>query len=153
MKEITLAKFLSRSLNLKGEELSNITHEDVKVLFPALQRVSFEYAKKNNDLVETGKIMYVNDGKHTIPYLVPKMSDKMEEFLEFDCKRDKKVEIDYEQYDYSAMSNYQLKCLLNLKFNSREASRKARKELNKRGVILTKKYQRCKEKREYEEEV
>ena len=51
------------------------------------------------------------------------------------------------------MTIYELKQLLNRKFNSYKNSREARKELEKRGVVLTKKYNRNEVKRMKEDEV
>ena len=61
-------------------------------------------------------------------------------------------EIDYGNYDYSSMSIYELKKLLDKKFNSNSNSRCAKKELENRGVIK-KKYDRKKFKKGLMEEL
>jgi hypothetical protein len=66
--------------------------------------------------------------------------------------KDKPLQIDYRKHDYQNMSVYELKCLLKRKFNSCFNQRNARKELENRGVILTKKYNRCEEKKKIIEE-
>ncbi len=70
--------------------------------------------------------------------------------MEFSRQVDKKPTVDNKKYDYTKMSIYELKCLLRRKFNSYANRRNARKELERRGVVLTKKYSRCKEKRKIE---
>ena len=50
------------------------------------------------------------------------------------------------------MSIYELKQLLNTRFNSYRNSREARRELEKRGVVLTKKYNRNEIKKMKEDE-
>ena len=52
------------------------------------------------------------------------------------------VEKDDTHYDYASMSVYELRKLLNTKFNSYRNSREARRELERRGVVLTRKYNR-----------
>ncbi|CDA60633.1 unknown [Clostridium sp. CAG:524] len=92
----------------------------------------------------------VNDGKKVIPYIVPDVRKieiditMMPEFVEE--KRNGKREI-----DYTKMRVYELKRLLNLRFNTYKVSRGARNELENRGVLLKKKYKRV-NKVELEEE-
>lgn len=143
MEAISLAKFLSRYLNLSGELLNHISHEDVKILFPNIKRTSFEYAENNPNEVANGNIIWVDDGKHVIPYVKPEYVHSAEnKEISFEKVEPKKIDSGY--HDYASMSNYELKCMLNLKFNSRSNSRQARKELENRGVTLTKKYKRNK---------
>ena len=148
---ITLPKFLSRTLGLEGKNLKRITHLDVKELFPNLKRSSFEYVNKYPEDLANGKIMMVSDGKSVIPYYVPEITRGLvtqEVNMEFTPTKKK----EYENHDYTSMSIYELKQLLNTKFNSYKNSREARKELESRGVILTKKYNRSESKRRIEEE-
>lgn len=88
--------------------------------------------------------------KKVIPYIVPDVRKieiditMMPEFVEE--KRNGKREI-----DYTKMRVYELKRLLNLRFNTYKVSRGARNELENRGVLLKKKYKRV-NKVELEEE-
>lgn len=115
-----------------------------------LKRASFEYVEKHPEEVMMGRIIMVNDGKKVIPYIVPDVRKieiditMMPEFVEE--KRNGKREI-----DYTKMRVYELKRLLNLRFNTYKVSRGARNELENRGVLLKKKYKRV-NKVELEEE-
>lgn len=149
-KSVTLSKFLSRFLAVDGMALTKLSHADVKMLFPMLKRASFEYVEKHPEEVMMGRIIMVNDGKKVIPYIVPDVRKieiditMMPEFVEE--KRNAKREI-----DYTKMRVYELKRLLNLRFNTYKVSRGARNELENRGVLLKKKYKRV-NKVELEEE-
>lgn len=147
---ITLSKFLSRTLGLGGSDLKKITHIDAKILFPQLKRSSFEYVEKHPEAIKLGKILMVSDGKTVIPYYVPTIERDLD-FHEVVIEREEE-KIKDELYDYTAMSIYELKQLLNTKFNSYRNSREARRELERRGVVLTKKYNRNEVKRMKEDE-
>lgn len=149
-KSVTLSKFLSRFLMVDGMALTKVTHADVKMLFPMLKRASFEYVEKYPEEVMMGRILMVSDGKKIIPYIVPDVRKieidmtMMPELIEE--KRTGKRET-----DYTKMRVYELKKLLNLRFNTYKVSRSARNELENRGILLKKKYKRVK-KVELEEE-
>ncbi len=149
---ITLSKFLSRTMGLEGIDLKKITHLAAKELFPELKRSTFEHVKKFPEDIMTGKIMMVSDGKTVVPYYAPtiKKDLEMKEVrIEFDDPEEPKDK----EYDYTRMSVYELKQLLNRKFNTYKNAREARKELEKRGIVLTKKYNRNEVKRMKEDEV
>lgn len=148
---ITLSKFLSRTLGLDGVDLKRITHLDAKELFPDLKRSTFDHVEKFPEELLTGKIMMVNDGKTVIPYYVPTLKTDFE-VQEVKIDFDEVEEVADKEYDYANMSVYELKQLLNRKFNTYKNSREARKELEKRGVVLTKKYNRNEVKRMKEDE-
>lgn len=139
---ISLSKFLSRYVCLDGVDLSKVTHEQVKQLFPYLKRSSFEYVDKHPEDVRRGVIVMVSDKYHTIPYYVPTLSEDLSKKQEFKMEFDEVVEKDDTHYDYASMSVYELRKLLNTKFNSYRNSREARRELERRGVVLTRKYNR-----------
>ena len=52
--------------------------------------------------------------------------------------------------DYTRLSEYELKRLLRTKFNTPKCKNNARKELEKRGIVLKRKYNRNKMKNEGE---
>jgi hypothetical protein len=146
--EINLSKFLARYCNLAGKDLSKIKHEDVKVLFPSLKRASFEEIEKNRYLLASGEVLLVNDGKRVIPYFVPPTCmDEETVPMDFTMEEAPKQEINYRKYDYTKLSIYELRCLLRRKFNSYANQRNAKMELERRGIVLSKKYNRCEEKR------
>lgn len=148
---ITLSKFLSRTLGLGGSDLKKISHLDAKILFPQLKRSTFEYVNKHPEEITCGKILMVSDGRTVIPYYVPTLETKLD-FYEVKIEREEPRKINDERYDYTAMSIYELKQLLNTRFNSYRNSREARRELEKRGIVLTKKYNRNEIKRMKEDE-
>jgi len=154
LNEINLSKFLSRYCNLTGKNLSKINHEAVKFLFSYLKRATFEEIRENPMLVATGEVLLVNDGKKVIPYYVPDIEyEELDEPQEVSMQRvDNTPKVDYGRHDYTKMSIYELKCLLKRKFNSYANQRNARIELESRGVVLSKKYNRCEEKRKIERE-
>lgn len=149
---ISLSKFLARFGSLQGEALSQITHDEVKILFPQFKRTTFEYAKENKELVSTGKILMVDDGKKIIPSILPILNEKNDFLLDVLREEDEIKEVDYGEYDYTSMSIYELKQLLDRKFNSTNNSRNAKRELESRGIIK-KKYKREKIKRQSMEEL
>ena len=140
--KITLSKFLSRYAFLQGCDLTKVTHEEVKKLFPNIKRSSFEEIENNPDLIYDGNVVLVSDGKKTIPYYVPKIEEKEIEYMDFNREEIKEEGPDDTVYDYSSMSIYELRCLLERKFNSYRNQCCARNELNKRGIVLRKKYDR-----------
>ena len=141
---ISLSKFLSRYACVEGKDLKKLTHEDVEVLFPQLKRTSFEIVFNNPDLLYSGKVLIVYDGKSAIPYIVPKMEIQDMDMMCVSREEEKVKQVDDKVYDYTSMSIYELRCLLVRKFNSTRNQVCARKELNKRGVEITKKYKRIK---------
>lgn len=147
---ISLSKFLARFVNLDGVDLSKVTHEQVKELFPYLKRSSFDYVDKHPEDVCTGKIVMVRDQYHTIPYYVPEYDMSIEEPMAFEMEFEEAPERP-EEYDYASMTVYELKQLLNTKFNTYKQSREARRELERRGVVLTRKYNRSKDNKIMEE--
>lgn len=136
---ISLAKFASRFLGISGKNLKYLTHEDIKHLFPNVKRSTFSYIQKNPGELECGNIALVEDGRQVIPYYVPKIS--------FDYEANPLNSINHKKttkqcIDYAGMKIYELKKLLNVRFNGYHTSRYARRELEKRGVELKKKYNR-----------
>lgn len=149
-KSVTLSKFLSRFLMVDGMALTKVTHADVKMLFPMLKRASFEYVEKHPEEVMMGRILMVSDGKTVIPYIVPDVR-KIEIDMTMMPELIKEKRTGKRETDYTKMRVYELKKLLNLRFNTYKVSRSARNELENRGILLKKKYKRVK-KVELEEE-
>jgi hypothetical protein len=137
--EITLAKFLTRYLGIVGEDVKKISHDDVRYLFPEVKRSSFSYIEKYPRSIEVGEVLLVNDGKKTIPYYAPNV-DEITQITDIGCTSEKSHT--KKALDYANMSTFELKQLLNIKFNGYHVSRTARRELEDRGVQLNKKYNR-----------
>ena len=142
--EMSLAKFLSRYLLIGGIDLKKLTHEDVKSLFPNIKRSSFKRINQNPNLLYSGRVVLVNDGKSTIPYYIPDELETSNDYIEFVMCETKEYH-EEEYYDFMSMTNYELKKLLENKLNSRKNRMKAKKELEDRGLILKRKYKRTKE--------
>ena len=137
---ISLAKFISKYLGVEGSGIKKLSHEDAKHLFPNLKRSSFSFVEKHPFELESGNVILVTDGKKIIPYFTPNLIRKEtdeELVIELDKKKENNI-----VNDYANMKIYELKKLLNVKFNGRSISRQARRELEDRGVILNKKYNR-----------
>ena len=141
---ITLAKFLSRYEFIKGRDLKKITHEEVKELFPEIKRTTFEDVERHKELLCTGKYILVNDGKKIIPYIVPELNYKENDYQELNREKTTGIIVDDNNYDYSKLSEYELRQLLRRKFSSKRNQYLARKELIQRGIEITKKYKRVK---------
>ena len=147
--EISIYKFLYTYLFITNKDLYKITHEDVKILFPYLKRCSFDDVKKNPHLIKDRKVVFVNDGRKTIPYYVPEIEDYFQEKNTIGMVKDEEY-VERSYYDFENMSNYELKETLENKNNARKNRMKAKQELEERGLILKKKYKR--EKYRYEGE-
>lgn len=72
---MSIGTFLNYFCNIRDEngiEYYNITHLDVKELFPYIKRSSYHFALKNPDLIRNGNILLVKDyNSRTIPYYRP----------------------------------------------------------------------------------
>ena len=140
--EISLAKFLSRYVLLSGVDLKKLTHEDVKVLFPDIRRCSIEKIRENPSLIYSREVILVYDGRHHIPYYPPEVLSSEITQVELDVVEEDKGLDNNVNYDYTSMSNYELKCVLKNKFNSYKNKRKAKYELENRGIILEKRLEK-----------
>ena len=136
---ISLAKFLSRYANVCGENLKKITHEEVKILFPELRSTTFKELRSSmrknnvedniNELFLSGKVMLVNDGHKTIPYYTPVLSEDMTDEVYLNREECEGIVVDDNDYDYTRMSERELRRLLRRRFNSERNQRGARSEL------------------------
>ena len=131
---ISLSKFLSRYAKVYGVNLKKITHDEVKVLFPELKRATFQELKANKELVISGKVLLVNDGRKTIPYYAPELTDDLEEEMYLDREEVNDFEMNEEVSDCSDLSEYELRQLLRRKYNSYKNQINARRELESRGI-------------------
>ena len=145
VKVISLAKFLNKYVSLCGEDLKKLTHEDVQILFPYFKRSSFDKIYNNQTLVSSGKVVLVNDGKKTIPYYAPQTLYLDDDYTEFFLDKIEEVP-QLISYDYTEMSNYELKKILKEKFSTYKEKKNARRELEDRGVVMRKEMKRKREK-------
>jgi len=71
---IDLISFLRNYYGISNSSLKSncLTHNDVKILFPFVERTSFDYVRKNYDYGFKGIIIMVYDSRgNIIPYLNP----------------------------------------------------------------------------------
>jgi hypothetical protein len=153
---ISLSKFLSRYANVFGADLKKVTHEEVSVLFPELERASkrelrtkgevLAFIKAHKEELLLGKIVLVSAGRYLIPYYTPVLIEDMdlseEEEMYFE-REAVPTRINNKVYDYSTLKEFELRNLLRRKFNSSRNQINARKELESRGFAKTRKYRRC----------
>lgn len=141
MEKISLAKFLSRCYHISNKNLSKMTHESVKLLTPDLKRCSFDFASKNQELLETGQIVMVEDCKgQVIPYMIPKIAMDEYENNEITIELDKKPsKIDITNLE--ELSNYEL--ITALKRETRVGTlKRIKKELQERNISKNKNYKK-----------
>lgn len=106
---IIMPKFLYEYFGVTDLNIFEMTHDDVKVLFPELKRSSFEEIQKDYTCIYNGNVILVRDKKgDIIPYYNPLRYLEME----FEClekiERPKKIK-QQNNIDIEELSNYQLK--------------------------------------------
>ena len=132
---ISLAKFLAVYYCFEGEGLKTLKHEDIKKHFPYI--CVCEDEDNLDKLIDSGKILLVDDGKKILPYYLKNLNDtKYDIYL----KKQKNINQSNCIKDFTEMNNFELLQLLNIRFNKRSISNKARKELNNRGKVLKRTY-------------
>ncbi len=145
---IQLSKFLSRYYPVCGRDLREITHQEAQKLFSDLRTMdlydlnkSYAPGRRNLEKIYTGEIIIVNDGREIVAYYAPELSLELEDLTHVN-REEEDVRINDEVYDYACLSEYRLRELLRRKFNSYRNQTCARRELQKRGIEITKKYKR-----------
>lgn len=82
VRNLNAESFLKRYYGISHKDISGMTHDTLKVLFPQLERTSFEYVMKNPELVSTGHIILVEDVKHyQVPYVIPELKTLEDKFF------------------------------------------------------------------------
>ena len=84
---VSLRKFLMFYYGICDTNLlsHNLTHKDVKTLFPDLKRVSFDYVLDNMKEVYIGTIIMVKDSiGNAVPYINPKLDICIEEDIDIE---------------------------------------------------------------------
>jgi len=140
---ISVEAFLARYLGIRDNSIlsRDISHADIKALFPNLTRSSFDHVIDNPEIVSEGQVLLVTDcyGR-TIPYFNPlyvlELSEPEDDFIGEFIEEEPQEEIipDINELDLTSLSNYELQGLLHLyaKYNLRGAHRRVRKELTSR---------------------
>lgn len=92
---INITKFLTKYLNIKNDKLNKvmISHDDVYMLFPNLERVSLDFALKNKELIYNGDILLIIDSYGNVePYITPEIENQI-------LDNDVEIEIEDEHKD------------------------------------------------------
>ena len=132
---ITMQFFLTQYLGVRDKHFlsGNITHTDIKTLFPRLVRTSFEYAVNNADKIYSGDLLLVIDSLgRAVPYINPNYVYEEKDYFGEYIKEEFKEEIpDINDFDLLTLSNYELEHLLHIysKYNLRGAYRRVHDEL------------------------
>ena len=135
---ISLNYFLVKFLGIRDNSvLSNqISHRDIKVLFPQLKRASFDDIVENPDLVYQGEVLLIEDSfGSVVPYYDSGYLNEDSEFYGEMVLDETTEDIpDIEEIDLPSLSNYELQNLLRLykRNNMRSEVRKVTKELTLR---------------------
>ena len=106
---ISLRKFLVFYCGVCDRNIlsHNLTHKDIKVLFPDLKRVSFEYVIDNIKEIYIGSIIMVKDSiGNAVPYINPKLDICIE--ADIDIIEDDKDNTFEEIIDLENLSLYEL---------------------------------------------
>lgn len=140
-KPITLVRFLNTYLNIDNENLSKITHKDIKELMPNLKRCSFKYAIENKELVYSGHIILVKDRlNNVVPYIKPNIiTTKFRNNVSMTIKENKVIKDIYE------MSNNELYKVM-VRTKSPKQLKELKKEIKNRKKMEEKKYDKHKRK-------
>ena len=80
---ISLKKFLMFYYGVCESNIlsHNLTHKDIKILFPYLKRASFDYVLDNIKEIYTGSIIMVRDSiGNSVPYINPKLDICIEDY-------------------------------------------------------------------------
>lgn len=110
MEKMSITKFLSRYYGVNNSNICNLTHQDVKILFPEIKRCSFNYANKNFEEIVKGNIILVEDRRGNIaPYFVFQCEyDVYEEIFDFDSKENDEKILDVTSEELAEFSKWQL---------------------------------------------
>lgn len=136
---LSMQCFLVRFLGITDKNLvqADLTHNDLKALFPHLQRTGFNQVLDDPALVHTGEVLLVTDSAHnTVPYVNKfnlDVTDVMddEEWNEPETWHKTQEKPNIQDYDLSSLTTYELAQLLQLfaKSGQRPAYEVIRREL------------------------
>ena len=108
---ISLRKFLMFYYGICDSNIlsHNLTHKDIKVLFPDLKRVSFDYVLDNIKEIYIGSIIMVKDSiGNCVPYINPKLDICIEDDINIEIVEENKDDIFEEIIDLENLSLYEL---------------------------------------------
>lgn len=108
---ISLRKFLMFYYGICDSNIlsHNLTHKDIKVLFPDLKRVSFDYVLDNIKEIYTGSIIMVKDSiGNAVPYINPKLDICIEEDIDIETIEETKNDSFEEIVNLENLNLYEL---------------------------------------------
>ena len=108
---ISLRKFLMFYCGICESSIisHNLTHKDIKTLFPDLKRVSFEYVIDNIKEVYIGMIIMVTDSiGNSVPYINPKLDICIEDDIDIEITEEDKNDIFEEIINLENLNLYEL---------------------------------------------
>lgn len=108
---ISLRKFLMFYYGISDSNIlsHNLTHKDIKVLFPDLKRVSFEYVLDNIKEVYIGTIIMVKDSiGNAVPYINPKLDICIEYDIDIEIPEEDKDNTFEQIIDLENLNLYEL---------------------------------------------
>lgn len=108
---ISLRKFLMFYYGICDSNIlsHNLTHKDIKTLFPDLKRVNFDYVLDNIKEVYIGSIIMVKDFiGNSVPYINPKLDICIEDDIDIEIIEDDKDNRFEEIIDLQNLNLYEL---------------------------------------------
>jgi len=108
---ISLRKFLMFYYGISDSNIfsHNLTHKDIKVLFPDLKRVNFDYVLDNIKEIYTGSIIMVKDSiGNSVPYINPKLDICIEDDIDIEITEEDKNDTFEEIIDLENLNLYEL---------------------------------------------
>lgn len=108
---ISLRKFLMFYCGISDNNIlsHNLTHKDIKVLFPDLKRISFDYVLDNIKEIYIGSIIMVKDSiGNAVPYINPKLDICIDDDFDIDMPDEDKDNTLEEIIDLENLDLYEL---------------------------------------------
>jgi len=108
---ISLRKFLMFYYGISDSNIfsHNLTHKDIKVLFPDLKRVNFDYVLDNIKEIYTGSIIMVKDSiGNSVPYINQKLDICIEDDIDIEITEEDKNDTFEEIIDLENLNLYEL---------------------------------------------
>ena len=166
---MSASKFVSKYFNLSGKDVSRLTHVDLQHMFRLLEPKEWgqiaSYSKcvtKDGSIVindsifkgyinelMSGEAILIDDGHRIMAYKTPHVLYDTQEPYAYKAE---KIVLDDGYYDYSSMEESEIRKHLVRTENSYRNQVEARKELKRRKIPVTKKYNRNEFKKGWREE-
>ena len=108
---ISLRKFLMFYYGICDSNIlsHNLTHKDIKILFPDLKRVSFDYVLENIKEIYVGSIIMVKDSiGNAVPYINPKLDICIEDDIDIEITEEDEDNTFEEVIDLENLHLYEL---------------------------------------------